>query len=172
MPHVEENERFGERTHAWFERAGGFVLGRKTYEIFAAHWPRVDDDNPIAKRLNSLPKYVASKTLDEVSWSNSTLLKGDVVEAITKLKQEDSGELQIHGSGDLAQTLMRHNLIDVYRLWVAPVVLGAGARLFRNGWSAALRLTEIETTDNGLVMQTYERAGDVTVGSFELEPEA
>lgn len=169
VPYVAENERFGQLMDEWFDRAGGFVLGRKTYEIFAAHWPHVGNEEPVAAKLNSLPKYVASKTLDEVSWNNSTLLTGDVAEAVANLKQEDGGELQVHGSGDLAQTLMRQNLIDVVRLWISPVVLGSGARLFRSDWSAAFQLTEAETTDNGLVMQTYTPAGEVTHGSFELE---
>ena len=152
----------------WFEPAGGFVLGRKTYEIFAAHWPQVGDADPVAKSLNALPKYVASRTLAKVDWKNSTLLQGDVATRIAELKREPGGELQVHGSIDLAQTLMRRGLVDVYRLWVFPVVLGSGRRLFRDGFSAALRLRDSVTMSSGVVVQTYEPAGAVQLGSFEL----
>jgi dihydrofolate reductase len=98
----------------WIRRAGGFVLGRKTYEIFAAHWPHVND--PIAEKLNTAPKYVASRTLDRVTWRQATLIRGNVAEAVGRLKGEPGGELQVHGSGDLIQTLLTHRLIDEFRL--------------------------------------------------------
>jgi dihydrofolate reductase len=125
-----ESPLFGEVMGARFDKAGGFVLGRKTYEIFAAWWPNVGDDDPTAAKLNHLPKYVASTTLGSVDWDHATILGGDVVEAVAELKAEDGDELQIHGSGRLVQTLMRHNLIDVYELLLFPVVLGEGKRLF------------------------------------------
>jgi dihydrofolate reductase len=155
----------------WFSVVGAFLLGRKTYQIFAAFWPHVTDQNdPVAAKLNSLPKYVASTTLDSVEWNNSTLINGDAVEAVARLKQQPAGELQVHGSGDLAQTLMRHDLVDEYRLWIYPVVLGSGKRLFGAGSSpAALKLAEIKTTSTGVVIHVYQPAGKPAYGSFTLE---
>ncbi len=147
------------------------LLGRKTYEIFAAHWPKVTDENdPIATKLNSMPKYVASRTLDRVEWNNSTLLKGDAAEAVAELKRQAGGDLQTQGSTDLAQTLIRHDLVDEYRLLVYPVVLGKGKRLFREGNPpAALRLVDTKTSSSGIAMHTYESAGKPTFGSFEVD---
>ncbi len=147
------------------------LLGRKTYEIFAAHWPKVTDENdPIATKLNSMPKYVASRTLDKVEWNNSTLLKGDAAEAVAELKRQAGGDLQTQGSTDLAQTLIRHDLVDEYRLLVYPVVLGKGKRLFREGNPpAALRLVDTKTSSTGIAMHIYESAGKPTFGSFEVD---
>jgi dihydrofolate reductase len=155
----------------WFAEADAFLLGRKTYEIFAAYWPRVtNEEDPVASKLNSLPKYVASRTLDGVDWNNSTLLEGDVAQAVAELKQKPGGELQVHGSGDLAQTLMDHDLIDEYRLWIYPVVLGNGTRLFREGLTAAaLELVDVKTTGSGVVVHVYRPAGKPTYGSFVLD---
>jgi dihydrofolate reductase len=111
VPYADED--VGRFVSEWFAAADAFLLGRKTYEIFAAYWPRVTNErDPVASRLNSLPKYVASRTLDTVDWNNSRLLEGDVAEAVAALKQEPGRELQVHGSGDLAQTLMDHDLVD------------------------------------------------------------
>ncbi len=107
------------------------LLGRKTYEIFAAHWPHVDD--PGAEQLNSARKYVASRTLDSVEWSNSTLLEGDVAEAVARIKEEDGPEIQVHGSSDLIRTLLERDLVDEFRIMIFPVVLGTGKRLFAEG---------------------------------------
>ena len=150
--------------------AGALLLGRKTYEIFAAHWPRVSGDDPIAAKLNSVPKYVASRTLDHVAWNNSTLVKGDVAKEVAKLKDEPGGEIQVHGSGDLIQTLIEHELVDEYRLWVFPVVLGKGKRLFARGAiPASLRLVDTKTSSTGVVILTYERAGELRYGSFAVD---
>jgi len=151
--------------------ADGLLLGRKTYEIFAGYWPRITDpDNEIATMLNTMPKHVASRTLDTVEWNNSRLIKGDVAEAVGKLKSQPGRELQVYGSIDLAQTLMRHDLVDEYRLSFAPLVLGTGKRLFLEGAvPAAMRLTDTKKTSTGLVSHTYERAGKPEYGSFALE---
>lgn len=164
------DEQFGEAMSEWVAGAGGFLLGRKTYEIFAEHWPLVTDDDPIADALNGLPKYVASKTLDKVEWNNSRILEGDVAEAVAELKRQPGQEIQVHGSGDLAQTLIRHDLIDEYRLWFMPVVLGTGKRLFGNGAvPLGMRLIDTTTTSAGAVLHVYERAGAVEYGSFAIE---
>jgi dihydrofolate reductase len=151
-------------------QAGGLLLGRKTYEIFAAHWPHVGDDDPVAAKLNSVPKYVASRTLDEVTWNNSTLIQGDVAEAVARLKEQSGAEIQVTGSGELIQTLLEHDLVDEYRLWVFPVVVGDGKRLFARGTiPAALELVDTKTSSSGVAIHTYERAGELQYGSFALE---
>jgi dihydrofolate reductase len=151
-------------------QAGALLLGRKTYEIFAAHWPRVGGDDPVAAKLNSVPKYVASRTLDEVTWNNSTLIEGDVAEAVAKLKEEPGAEIQVTGSGELIQTLMEHDLVDEYRLWTFPIVVGQGKRLFAGGTiPGALKLVDTKTSTTGVAIHTYERAGDLQYGSFALE---
>jgi dihydrofolate reductase len=156
----------------WFAAADAFLLGRTTYEIMAAYWPQVPDDDEVAGKLNSLPKHVVSTTLDKVTWNNSTLIKGDLVEEITKLKAEAGQELQVHGSGQLAQTLIRYGLIDEYRLWFHPVVLGSGKRLFPEGQPpAALKLTETKVTGTGVVIHVYQPAGKLSIGSFAPDQE-
>ena len=145
------------------------VLGRKTYEIFAAHWPHVTDD-PAAKRLNDATKYVASRTLRSLDWSNSILIEGDAGEGIAALKRQQGPELQVHGSSNLIQTLLRHNLIDEFRLWTFPLVVGSGKRLFSDGtMPAALKLTDSKVSTTGVVISTYEPAGEVVPGSFALD---
>jgi dihydrofolate reductase len=145
------------------------LLGRKTYEIFAAYWPHAGD-TPGAAELNGARKYVASRTLDKVEWNNSTLLEGDVAEAVGKLKAEDGPEIQVHGSGNLIQSLLEHDLVDEFRLMIFPLLLGDGKRLFAEGTvPAGLKVTDTKTSGTGVVLVTYERAGDVEYGSFALE---
>jgi dihydrofolate reductase len=144
------------------------LLGRGTYEIFAAHWPY--DQGPIADRLNSTRKHVASTTLDRVDWNNSTLVTGDVAEYVARLKEQDGPEIQVHGSPGLIQTLLRHDLVDEFRMWIFPVVIGTGKRAFGAGTiPAALRLVESRATKTGVTISTYERAGDIDTGSFEFD---
>ena len=150
--------------------AGALLVGRRTYEIFAGHWPRVGDDDPVAAKLNSVPKYVASRTLAEVTWNNSSLIEGDVAQAVAKLKEEAGGEIQVTGSGELIQTLMEHDLVDEYRLWVFPLILGTGKRLFgRGAGPGALKLVDTTVSSTGVAIHRYERAGEVQYGSFALE---
>ena len=155
----------------FFAEADAFLLGRRTYEIFAEYWPKVTDpDDPIASRLNGLPKYVASRTLEEVSWEGSKLLKGDLAWEVAELKRTPGRELQVHGSGRLAQTLIEHELIDEYRLLTYPVVLGKGKRLFADGAKpAALNFIDHKTTSTGVSIDVYIPAGEPTYGSFELD---
>jgi dihydrofolate reductase len=142
------------------------LLGRKTYETFAAYWPKQPAEGPIAARLNGAPKYVASRTLDTVGWTNSRLLQGDVAEAVAQLKGE-FGRVDVIGSGDLVQTLLGNDLVDRLNLWVYPVLLGSGKRLFAEGTTpTALRLAESATFPNGAVHLIYERAGKPTFGSM------
>jgi dihydrofolate reductase len=138
--------------------SGGFLLGRKTYEIFAAFWPQTPDD--IAAAINGLPKYVASTTLQEpLEWNNSTLLKGDIAEEVNKLKQEAGKDLDVIGSGSFAQTLMKLNLVDEYRLMIHPIVLGTGKRLFDGGLPIrTLELVDTKTTSTGVLILTYRPA--------------
>jgi dihydrofolate reductase len=144
------------------------LLGRGTYEIFAAHWPY--DEGPIADRLNGTRKHVASTTLDRVDWNNSTLITGDVAEYVSEAKRQDGPELHVHGSPGLLQTLLRHDLVDEFRIRTFPLVLGTGTRLFGDGTvPAALRLAASTTSTTGVVMSTYERAGEIRYGSFEFE---
>ncbi len=165
------DEDFGTAMVGWFANADAFLLGRKTYDIFRSHWPKVTDaDDPVATKLNTLPKYVASRTLHTVDWEGSRLLGADAAAEIAKLKELPGNELQVHGSGELAQTLIAHDLIDEYRLLVFPVHLGSGKKLFRDGARpAALRLTRTTTTSTGVVITTYSPAGPPEYGSYALD---
>lgn len=167
------DQRFGEVMTEWTKRAGAFLLGRKTYEIFAASWPKATDPaDEIARALNTRPKFVASRTLDEVTWSNSILLEGDVAEEVARLKAQEGGEIQVHGSGDLLQTLLEHDLIDTLRLWFFPVVLGTGKRLFGKGTiPCSFRLVETQQSTSGAILHVYERAGGLRYGEVEVGQE-
>jgi dihydrofolate reductase len=155
----------------WFTAADAFLLGRRTYEIFAAYWSQVTDpENPVAVKLNAQPKYVASTTLNRVEWNNTTLIQGDVAEAVAELKRQPGDELQVHGSGKLIRTLADHDLVDEYRLWIYPVVLGSGQRLFPEGVvPKALTLVDSTTTSAGAMVGIYRPAGRPEFGSVALE---
>jgi dihydrofolate reductase len=144
------------------------LLGRGTYEIFAAHWPY--SEGPIADQLNRTRKHVASTTLQEVDWNNSILISGDVPDYVAALKSEDGPEIQLHGSPGLIQTLLQHDLIDEYRMWIFPVVLGVGKRFFGHGTIPfALKLVESTVSTTGVTINRYERAGSIETGSFEFD---
>ena len=166
------DEDFGATMTGWFANVDAFLLGRKTYDIFSGHWPKVTDPaDPIATKLNALPKYVASTTLDRVEWHNSSLLGADVPSEVAKLKERPGNELQVHGSGALAQTLIEHDLVDEYRLMFFPVHLGSGKKLFGDGArAAALRLTGTTTTSSGVIIATYEPDGPARYGSYDVDP--
>ena len=144
-----------------FPTAGAFLLGRRTYEIFAAYWPAVTDDtDQIARALNSRPKYVVPATLRAAAWPGTTLLTGDVAGQVAKLKQEPGGPVLVLGSSQLVSALLAHDLVDEYQLWLHPVVLGGGKRVFdgSRGNRLDLRLVDSTTTGSGLVILTYQRA--------------
>ena len=165
--------KFAEIMTEWTKQAGAFLLGRKTYEIFAGSWPKsTDPADEIAMALNSRPKFVASRTLDKVTWNNSRLLKGDVAEEVAKLKAQEGGEIQVHGSSDLIQTLLQHNLIDTLRIWQFPVVVGTGKRLFGEGTTpGSFRLVDTQRTATGAVLHVYERVGGLKYGEMEVGQE-
>lgn len=140
------------------------LLGRKTFEIFASYWPHHQEEGP---GINNATKYVASNTLTTHEWSKSVFLKNSVVDEIKKLKQQDGHDLQVHGSGNLIQTLLRHDLIDKFWLKIFPITLGTGKRLFAEGAiPAAFKVSESQLSPNGVLVANYERAGAVQTGSF------
>lgn len=167
------DEKFLRIMTEWTTQAGAFLLGRKTYDIFAESWPKATDPgDEIATALNTRPKHVASRTLKNPGWNNSHLLEGDVVQAIKKLKAGEGGEIQVHGSGNLLQTLLKHDLIDTLRLWFFPVVVGGGKRLFAEGAiPRSFRLVETQQIDTGAVLHVYERAGKLRHGEVEVGQE-
>ncbi|HYD52427.1 MAG TPA: dihydrofolate reductase family protein [Gemmatimonadaceae bacterium] len=164
------DDAMGQRMVEWTHAADAVLLGRRTYEIFAAHWRYIGDEDPIAAKLNRVPKYVASRTLQQVNWANSTLLRGDLADAVAQLKREGTGEIQVTGSADLIQTLLAHGLVDAFRLWTFPIVLGKGKRLFGGGATpAGLALRETTATSTGAILQVYDVVGRPSYGSFALE---
>ncbi len=159
------DEATGEQVTEWFLGAQDFLLGRGTYDIFYASWPKMISDDPVSQGINFKKKHVASRSRDAVAWETAELLQGDVGDAVRKLKAEDGGELQVHGSAGLIQTLLAEDLVDELRVILFPVTLGEGKRLFGEGTSPrSWRLTGHRTTPRGAVMLSYERAGEVETG--------
>jgi len=151
------DEVFGAALQEGFASTGGLVLGRKTYEIFAAHWPKAGDDDPIAATMNGFDKFVVSNTLEKVEWVNSHLIKGDEAAEIAKLRQQSGKDLRVIGSGDLVHTLMEADLIDEYQLMIHPILLGSGKRLFRDSSTTTpLRLIDSRTSSTGVLILTYQ----------------
>ncbi len=160
-----------ETVGGWFGRADAFLLGRGTYDIFAAAWPNsTDPSDPVATALNSLPKYVASRGRPQLLWANSTLLEGEAADAVDGLRARPGRELQVHGSPGLAQTLLRHRLVDELRLITFPVVLGTGKRLFGEGAvPTSMLLTGPPTpTSTGAVISSYGPGGEPEYGTAEV----
>jgi dihydrofolate reductase len=172
VPYADED--FGRFVDEVFGRVGAFLLGRRTYEIFASYWPKMTDPaDPVAAKLNGLPKYVVSTTLDRPRWAGTTVLGGDLAEEVTALKERTDGELQVHGSGALAQSLLALDLIDTVHLLTFPVVLGAGRRLFARGAvPTAFRHTGGRVTAAGVAIQSYDLAGRPAYGSYDLPDSA
>jgi len=160
------DDRMGQIMGEATSKPFAMVLGRKTYDIMAAFWPTAPEEAG-GKVFNDATKYVASRGRPTLDWSNSVLIEGDAADGLAALKQEDGPELQVHGSANLIQTLLRHNLVDEYRLWVFPLVIGSGKRLFSDGTvPAGLRLVDSKTSTTGVAINTYEPAGEIVTGSF------
>jgi dihydrofolate reductase len=149
-------------------RPSDYVLGRKTFEIFAAHWPHVDD--PMGKKLTESTKYVASNTLESSDWANTVFLDGDAAEKVRALKEEDGPPLRVLGSSNLIQSLAAAGLVDEFGLWIFPVVVGKGKRIFGgDGAPAGLELVDSKTSTTGVLMTRYRKTGPVEIGSFALD---
>ena len=171
VPHIDE--AFIKQTAAWLREADALLLGRRTYDNFARDWPQITDpDDPFTELMNTLPKYVASQTLQHAEWAPTTILSGDVVAQVEELKRRPGRELQIHGSARLGRSLLAAGLIDELRLVIAPVVVGSGRRLFETGGPpAGLRLESNDSTPGGLAIQVYDVLGTPSYGTYESSSE-
>jgi dihydrofolate reductase len=164
FPYADED--FGKFINGVFAKADAFLLGRYTYELFAAYWPTAKEGGIVKDTLNSLPKYVASKTLEKADWKGTKIIR-DVISEVARLKGIYEREIQVHGSAGLAQTLIGKDMIDTYNLLIYPVILGTGKRLFGEGAvPKALRLIESKTTGSGVAIHVYQKAGAPKYGSF------
>ncbi|NEA98147.1 dihydrofolate reductase family protein [Streptomyces sp. SID13726] len=169
-----DDEDFGRFVDDVFGGVGAFLLGRHTYDIFAGFWPKVTDPaNPVAAKLNALPKYVVSSTVTDPGWSGTTVIAGDLAKEVTALKERTDGDVQVHGSGVLLRSLLDLGLVDTLHLITFPVVLGAGRRLFLDGATpTAFRHAGGRITSTGVSIQSYDLAGSPEYGSFELPENA
>jgi dihydrofolate reductase len=164
------DEELGEFIVGMINSADAFLFGRKTYDIFASSWPMTPDDDPVGAKFNNSPKYVASNTLSSAEWANTTVLSGDVAGEIAKLKAQDGGEIQLAGSGNLIQTLLKNDLLDELILFFFPVVIGNGKRLFGEGTlPRSLKLVSSRAFGSGVVVNTYQRAGALETGAYGIE---
>lgn len=166
VPHMDQD--FISQAAEWLSLADALLLGRRTYDAFARDWPQITDpDDPFTKRMNSLPKYVASTTLTTGSWNPTTILAGDTAAAIAELKAQPGREIQVHGSARLAQSLFAAGLIDELRLVVAPVIVGSGRRLFPDGSApTGLRLISSRTTPGGLALHSFQVTGSPDYATY------
>ena len=163
------DEKMGEVMNGFMGVTFELLLGRVTYDIFAAHWPKTKDDQVIAEKFNGTKKYVVSHHPLKLSWQNSTRITGDVVGQLQTLKGEDGPDLWVHGSGNLIQTLLKHGLIDRMHIWTFPVTVGSGKRLFGSGIRVeGFKLVNSITSTTGVIIATYEPAGNLRTGSFQL----
>lgn len=167
VPHMDD--AFIRATSEWLGRADGLLLGRRTYTAFARDWPAITDpDDPFTERMNSLPKYVVSNTIETADWAPTTVLRGDPAQAVRELKQRPGRELQVHGSARLGSALLSTGLVDTLRLVLVPTVLGSGRRLLTHPAAATgLRLVRHEATTRGLLLLEYDVTGAAAVGDYE-----
>lgn len=167
------DEMMGKAMDAFMGKEFDLLLGRKTYEIFAAHWPFVKPDTPdyeTALKINAARKYVVTRTLDRADWKESTIIKGDVAKQIADLKMQGGLDLQVHGSSNLIQTLLKNDLVNKLHVWIFPLTIGSGKRLFAEGTVPAnFKLTDSKVSTTGVIIATYERGGKIETGSFALE---
>jgi dihydrofolate reductase len=161
------DDKMGEVMGEATSRPFAMVLGRKSYDILSSYWPTAPEEAG-GKVFNDATKYVASRSRPNLEWSNSVLIEGDAGEGLAALKKEDGPELQVHGSANLIQTLLRNNVVDEYRLWIFPVVIGTGKRLFADGTiPSGLKLVDSKVSTTGVMIGTYQPAGEIPIGSFE-----
>jgi dihydrofolate reductase len=167
------DEMMGKAIDDFMGKEFDLLLGRKTYEIFAAHWPFVKPDTPdyeTALKINAARKYVVTRTLDRADWKESTIIKGDVAKQIADLKMQSGLDLQVHGSSNLIQTLLKNDLVNKLHVWIFPLTVGSGKRLFAEGTvPASFKLTDYKVSTTGVIIATYERGGKIETGSFALE---
>lgn len=165
------DEAFVRRASDWLDQADGLLLGRRTYQAFARDWPQIAEPDPFTTRMNALPKYVVSRTLDTGSWHPTTVVGGDVTAAVAALRARPGRELQVHGSARLASSLLAAGLVDTLRLAVAPVTVGEGRRLLPHpGADVGLRLVEHGATPSGLLVLEYETTGSAPLADFAGVP--
>jgi dihydrofolate reductase len=166
------DEMMGTAMDAFMGKEFDLLLGRKTYEIFAAHWPFVKPDTPdyeTALKINAARKYVVTRTLDRADWKESTIIKGDVAKQLADLKMQSGLDLQVHGSSNLIQTLLKNDLVNKLHVWIFPLTIGSGKRLFAEGTVPAnFKLTDSKVSTTGVIIATYERGGKIETGSFAL----
>lgn len=166
VPHMDE--AFVRCTSEWLDRADGLLLGRRTYEAFARDWPAITDPDPFTDRMNSLPKFVVSNTIESAEWEPATVLRGDPAETVRELKARAGREVQVHGSARLGSALLSLGLVDTLRLVVAPTVIGSGRRFLSQPAAATgLRLVRHEATARGLLVLEYDVTGAAAVGEYE-----
>ncbi|MGW4751650.1 dihydrofolate reductase family protein [Streptomyces chartreusis] len=172
FPYADDD--FGKFITGVFERPAAFLLGRRTYDIFASYWPKVTDPaDPVAAKLNALPKYVASSTLTDPEWAGTSVVSGDLGKEVTALKERTDGELQVHGSGALVRSLLALGLVDTLHLMTFPVVLGSGHRLFTEGAvPTRFKHTGGSSTSTGVAINSYDLAGRPEYGTFGLPEDA
>lgn len=162
------DELMGQASEKQFVRGNALLLGRKTYHIFAAHWPRVGDEDSMAAHINGVQKYVASRTLESSDWAKTTIIR-DVATEVTRLKEQPGGDITVAGSCNLIQSLLQHDLVDEFVIWTFPVVLGTGKQLFGDGAPPmGLKLVDSEVSTTGVIIQTFEKSGKPDYGTFAL----
>lgn len=169
VPYLDDT--FVRQTSDWLDLADGLLLGRLTYEAFARDWPEIDEPDPFTARMNTLPKYVVSNTLEMGSWNPTTVLRGDITETVGALRAAPGRELQVHGSARLAASLLDARLVDTLRLAVAPVIVGQGRRLLSGRADAGLRLRDHQMTPSGIAVLEYEVTGAAPLADYQgVEP--
>ncbi|MGQ0679866.1 MAG: dihydrofolate reductase family protein [Actinomycetota bacterium] len=167
VPHWDE--MMGELINEQTQASDALLIGRRTYDIFYSFWPKVDQEDPVAGHINRVAKYVASRTLEGSDWQNTTIIS-DLPAEVARLKEQSGGDIAVTGSSELIQTLLAHDLVDVFNIWTFPVLLGKGKKLFGEGtMPGGLKLVDTKVSTTGVTIQRFERDGDVKVGEFTLD---